>query len=51
MLTRAGLAFLVSLAAAWAADPLSNLRFADGKSRSLDQFKNQAVVLVYCCSH
>ena len=51
MLIRTCLAFLVALAAAWAADPIADLRFADGKPRSIDQFTGQAVVLVYCCSH
>ena len=51
MLIRTSLAFLIALAAAWgAADPLTDLRFADGKARSLDQFKGQALVLVYACS-
>lgn len=51
MLIRTSLAFLFALAAAWAADPLADLRFADGKQRSLDQFKGQALVLLYCCAH
>jgi len=50
MLIRTSLAFLLALAAAWGADPLAGLRFADGKARSLDQFKGQALVLVYACS-
>ena len=51
MLTRTCLAFLLALAAVWAADPIADLRFADGKARGLDQFKGQALVLIYACAH
>ena len=51
MLIRTAIAVLFAIAAAWSADPLAGLRFADGKARSLDQFTGQAVVLITCCSH
>ena len=51
MLTRTCLAFAIALAAAWGADPLSDLRFADGKARSLGQFHGQTVVLITVCSN
>jgi hypothetical protein len=43
----AALAFAASLAAA---DPLDGLQFADGKSRSVDQFHDQYVILVAFCA-
>lgn len=44
----AALAFVAALAAQ---DPLEGLKFADGKSRSADQFHGQNVVLVDFCAH
>ncbi len=44
----AALAFAASLAAA---DPFDGLQFADGKSRSADQYHGQYVVMVAFCAH
>lgn len=51
MLLRTCLVLILALVAAWGADPLVGLRFADGKARSLDQFHGQTVVLINLCSH
>lgn len=46
------LALLFATAAAFGAeDPLASLRFLDGKARTLEQFKGQAVVVVSFCGH
>jgi hypothetical protein len=42
------LAFASGVAVA-AADPLAGLTFADGKARTLDDFKSHSLVLVYFC--
>ncbi len=44
-------AALVFVAALAAQDPLEGLQFADGKSRSAEQFHGQNVVLVDFCAH
>jgi hypothetical protein len=32
-------------------DPLASLRFSDGKSRTLDDFQKQSVLVMYFCGH
>jgi hypothetical protein len=44
----AALAFAASLAAA---EPFGGMQFADGKSRGMDQFHGESVVLVNFCAH
>jgi hypothetical protein len=41
-------AFSFGVAAA-ADDPIAGLAFADGKARTMDDFKNQSLVLIYFC--
>lgn len=37
--------------AAVGGDPLASLRFSDGKSRTLDDFQKQSVLVMYFCGH
>ncbi len=37
--------------AATGGDPLASLRFCDGKSRTLDDFQKQGVLVMYFCGH
>jgi hypothetical protein len=34
-----------------AADPLTGLRFADGKSHTYAEYSNQTLIVVHFCSH